>query len=295
VINQDGKINTLAQDKEGKKINWQMKDINAKIVGKDTQYTIEMKMPFSELGLTKKKQLVFIDHLKKGKSQDRPNWQTIVFKEKRKEETADSTENARTSISMPQGTIIRSDGTISPIPFVISTLSDGTIDFSYNLPSSGEILTLSVNSIPPQSQISIISSDGITLFSSFNPSSDFDPYGVTLRTLRFSSLSSDPFNSPQAQLRGVYLGVVAKSISKKIKEENNIEGGVIVEEVVKDSPAEKAGFKKGDIIIEIENKKINTPEDIRKIVDEYSPGSTLKVKVIREKKIIELLPRLEEK
>lgn len=54
----------------------------------------------------------------------------------------------------------------------------------------------------------------------------------------------------------------------------------IATEVVKDSPAARAGLAKGDQIIEISGRKINSFEDIQKIV-QISPGLNLDFKIVR--------------
>jgi serine protease Do len=58
--------------------------------------------------------------------------------------------------------------------------------------------------------------------------------------------------------------------------------GVLVSDVVPDSPAGKAGLKPGDILLEFEGKKTDVPADLQRAVGLASPGHETKVKVWRE-------------
>ena len=59
--------------------------------------------------------------------------------------------------------------------------------------------------------------------------------------------------------------------------------GVLVADVVQDSPAAKAGISSGDIITEFDKKKVETPQDLQKVVALTSPGKGVPVKVWRDK------------
>jgi serine protease Do len=58
--------------------------------------------------------------------------------------------------------------------------------------------------------------------------------------------------------------------------------GVLVSDVVPDSPAGKAGIKPGDILLEFEGKKTEVPGDLQRAVGLASPGHQTKVKVWRD-------------
>src|SRR5215470_1132827 len=59
--------------------------------------------------------------------------------------------------------------------------------------------------------------------------------------------------------------------------------GVLVADVVQDSPASKAGINAGDIIVEFDKKKVDTPQDLQKVVALTAPGKGVPVKVWRDK------------
>ncbi|MFT3678524.1 MAG: PDZ domain-containing protein [Chitinophagaceae bacterium] len=60
--------------------------------------------------------------------------------------------------------------------------------------------------------------------------------------------------------------------------------GVVINEVTKESAAEKAGLKKGDIITSIDGKKIEDPDDLTKAIRDHKPGDKVSVGYIRDKK-----------
>ena len=59
--------------------------------------------------------------------------------------------------------------------------------------------------------------------------------------------------------------------------------GVLIADVVKDSPADRAGLASGDVLIEFDGKKVDTPQDLQKIVAVTAPGKGVPVKVWRDK------------
>ena len=64
----------------------------------------------------------------------------------------------------------------------------------------------------------------------------------------------------------------------------------MVNEVVDDSPAEKAGLEDGDVILEFNGKTIADDDDLVKAVRATSPGDNVKVVVLRggKKKTLEV-------
>jgi len=94
-----------------------------------------------------------------------------------------------------------------------------------------------------------------------------------------------------------WLGVYMRDVDEKIANylDLPIAEGVIVLEVVKDSPAEKMGVLKHDIIRAINGKKIESSSEISEMVQKMKPGDTVTVKVYREGKNKSLKGGLSEK
>jgi putative serine protease PepD len=58
--------------------------------------------------------------------------------------------------------------------------------------------------------------------------------------------------------------------------------GVRVEDVREGSPAEEAGLEVGDVITSAGGEAVETPEDLRTIVDDHDPGDELELEVTRD-------------
>lgn len=80
-----------------------------------------------------------------------------------------------------------------------------------------------------------------------------------------------------------WLGVAIQDLDPEIKEARKIsvDQGILISEVRKDSPAEKAGFKVGDVIIEYQDKKYSTTDSLRMAIADTRPGSRVTFKVLR--------------
>ncbi|HKW90792.1 MAG TPA: Do family serine endopeptidase [Methylomirabilota bacterium] len=59
--------------------------------------------------------------------------------------------------------------------------------------------------------------------------------------------------------------------------------GVLISDVVQDSPAAAAGIASGDIIIEFDKKKVESPQELQKVVASTAPGRAVPLKVWRDK------------
>jgi serine protease Do len=68
---------------------------------------------------------------------------------------------------------------------------------------------------------------------------------------------------------------------------------VIVSDLKRGSPAERGGFKVGDIIVEVNGERITDDDFLAAIVTEHREGDILKMKVLREKKYMTLDLKLE--
>ena len=78
------------------------------------------------------------------------------------------------------------------------------------------------------------------------------------------------------------LGVVIQPLTPELGKYFDINYGVIVTKVMKDSPAEKAGIKAGDIIIAVNGKKVEDPNDLQKYVMRTMPGKKITITVVRD-------------
>jgi len=71
--------------------------------------------------------------------------------------------------------------------------------------------------------------------------------------------------------------------------------GVIISDIKKNSPAEKAELKVGDIILEINGEKIQNEETIISIINDAKAGDVLSLKIYRDKKTFDANLTLEKR
>lgn len=81
-----------------------------------------------------------------------------------------------------------------------------------------------------------------------------------------------------------YLGVVVQPLSEELAQSFGLDRphGALVSEVVKDSPAERAGIKRGDVILRFGGQAIDERNDLPKIVASSKVGKTVDVLVFRD-------------
>ncbi len=60
--------------------------------------------------------------------------------------------------------------------------------------------------------------------------------------------------------------------------------GVMVERVGKGSPAEKAGLKKGDVILEADGVVIDEPRRLKDVIASHMPGDVIEILLLRDGK-----------
>lgn len=81
------------------------------------------------------------------------------------------------------------------------------------------------------------------------------------------------------------MGVQVHELSEELSAYfNGVESGVLVLAVNEDSPAEKAGFKAGDVITKIDEEAVETPADLIDLLSDYEDGEEATVEYVRQGK-----------
>lgn len=84
------------------------------------------------------------------------------------------------------------------------------------------------------------------------------------------------------------MGIQVRTITPELAKENNLQEGVYVVGVQEFSPAEKAGLKSGDLIVEFGGKKIKSVEELNESKSKYNDGDSVPLEVVRDGKKIKL-------
>ena len=80
---------------------------------------------------------------------------------------------------------------------------------------------------------------------------------------------------------GPYLGVSVRDVDPQIANAYGIPLGAYVVEVVEDAGADRAGLQPKDIITAVDDKKIESSNDLIRTLRHYKPGDTITVKYSR--------------
>ena len=87
-----------------------------------------------------------------------------------------------------------------------------------------------------------------------------------------------------------WLGVSIQEVTSDLAEEFGVKDlkGALVSGVMKGSPAEKAGIKQGDVILQFNGKDVEDTGHLRNMVSQTPIGTKVKVRLLRQKKEIEV-------
>ncbi len=93
-------------------------------------------------------------------------------------------------------------------------------------------------------------------------------------------------------VKRAFLGVTMSPITDEKAKELKLfsPNGVYIEEVLEGGAADKAGIKKGDVLVRVDSTAITTPSSLQEKVSSYNPGDKASVTVIRggDKKVLEV-------
>lgn len=86
--------------------------------------------------------------------------------------------------------------------------------------------------------------------------------------------------------RSAWLGVYTQTVTKDIAAEMKlpVTYGVVIDDVVEDSPAEEAGLEEDDIIVSINGAKVTDASDLTDLVADQKPGDKITLKIYRDGK-----------
>ncbi|WP_455233887.1 PDZ domain-containing protein [Thiogranum longum] len=93
-----------------------------------------------------------------------------------------------------------------------------------------------------------------------------------------------------------YLGVSLQPLTAGLREAFSVpeDAGMLVTEVVQDSPADVAGLRPGDVIVRMDRRTIRDMDDVQRVLDYLEPGERMELEMIRDKKAQQLAVTLGE-
>lgn len=79
-----------------------------------------------------------------------------------------------------------------------------------------------------------------------------------------------------------FMGVSISKLDKDLKRLYHHKKGAVIVDVQPNSPAQRAGIQRGDLIYNINGKKIKNPHELQQVVTSYSPNDTITIYLERE-------------
>ena len=88
-------------------------------------------------------------------------------------------------------------------------------------------------------------------------------------------------------------GLIGQDITEEIAAKYNIPTGFYITGVEPFSGAEMAGLRKGDIVLEFDNTRVETLKDIDNIKNKFNSGDMVDIKILRNTEILDTQIRLQ--
>lgn len=99
------------------------------------------------------------------------------------------------------------------------------------------------------------------------------------------------------KVRRSWLGVYIQEVTPEIAKQFGLPEdamGVLVGDVIKDSPAEEAGIKRGDIITKVNDEKVNSPGELQDEIRDIDIGDKANIEIMRDGKTIKFIVKIAE-
>jgi serine protease Do len=96
-------------------------------------------------------------------------------------------------------------------------------------------------------------------------------------------------------LRSPILGVEGEALGPQLAGYFGVKDGVLIRSVAKDSAAEKAGIKAGDVITKVDGTKVTTPNELSGALRSSASKKTFPVELVRERKEMTLNVTVEDR
>jgi serine protease Do len=100
----------------------------------------------------------------------------------------------------------------------------------------------------------------------------------------------------QGRVVRAWLGVTIQDLNRELSESLDLKDvkGVLISDVVKDGPAEKAKLKSGDVVISVNEEPVTESSELQLNIATRNPGETVKLELIRDGKTRTVQVKLDE-
>jgi len=87
-----------------------------------------------------------------------------------------------------------------------------------------------------------------------------------------------------------YMGVTIQPVTEELAQSFGLKHtrGALINDIIKGSPADKAGIRQGDVITALNGDEVKDPSHLQRLVGEAGIGKAVKVTVFRDGKAVEL-------
>lgn len=89
-------------------------------------------------------------------------------------------------------------------------------------------------------------------------------------------------NEATSESKQAYLGVSGQTIDSSMASQFDMPSGVYVQQVIKSSPAQKAGISAGDVIVSIDGSNVSTMDGLKEKISNLKAGKKVKIVVKRQ-------------
>lgn len=134
-----------------------------------------------------------------------------------------------------------------------------------------------------------IDGDNVTI--NGKPAKYFNGRDIEISINKFKDFDNLRITSPNAYMKFrraenglMFFGENANKAMLGVSTEKSASGTVEIIEIIKESAAEKAGLKKGDIISKVDEKIISSPDELTKAIGDHKPGDKVVIAIQRDKK-----------
>jgi serine protease Do len=97
----------------------------------------------------------------------------------------------------------------------------------------------------------------------------------------YAKIAMEDLLRPPHRVQRGFLGVGLEHLGSDEANVLNIEGGVIVKEVLRDHPAERAGLKARDVLVRINGQQVKDMNHARQLISSTRPGIEIPIGLLR--------------